>query len=45
LKLEEICRKTDMDAMARDVEPFLFDAVDKKKVLWFEEYWRQVSGI
>jgi len=37
----KICQVVDMEEMARDVEPFLFDPKDKKKVLLFEEYCRQ----
>jgi predicted nucleotidyltransferase component of viral defense system len=37
------CGRIDMKEMARDVQPFLFDPADVKKVLLFEEYLRQVS--
>ena len=37
------CSKIDMKEMARDVQPFLFDPGDVKKVILFEEYLRQVS--
>ena len=37
------CRKIDMKEMARDVQPFLFDPADVKKVILFEEYLQQVS--
>jgi len=40
-KILKICQVVDMGEMARDVEPFLFDPKDKKKVLLFEEYCRQ----
>ncbi|MEX2367900.1 MAG: nucleotidyl transferase AbiEii/AbiGii toxin family protein [Balneolaceae bacterium] len=35
------CQQLDMEAMARDVEPFLFDASEIKKVIRFEEVVRQ----
>ena len=37
------CSKIDMKEMARDMQPFLFDAADVKKVIFFAEYIRQVS--
>lgn len=37
------CRHLDMDTMARDVEPFLFDASDVKKVTHFEDVVQQYS--
>lgn len=37
----EKCRQLDMEAMAKDVEPFLFDASDIKKVIRFESVIRQ----
>ena len=37
------CTKLDMNEMARDVEPFLFDQRDKKKVLLFTEFIKQVE--
>ena len=37
------CDKIDMKEMAKDVQPFLFDPADVKKVLAFEEYIKQVS--
>jgi hypothetical protein len=37
------CDKIDMKEMARDVQPFLFDPADIKKVISFEEYLRQIS--
>ena len=36
------CSKIDMKEMAKDVQPFLFDAADVKKIISFEEYIRQV---
>ena len=38
----EKCSKIDMKEMAKDVQPFLFDPADIKKVVAFEEYIRQV---
>jgi predicted nucleotidyltransferase component of viral defense system len=40
--LLEKCSKIDMHAMAKDVQPFLFDPADMKKVILFEEYLRQI---
>ncbi|RKY82130.1 nucleotidyl transferase AbiEii/AbiGii toxin family protein [candidate division KSB1 bacterium] len=37
-KVLNVCNKTDMFAMAADVEPFLFDSADRKKVLMFCDY-------
>ncbi len=37
------CSKTDMKEMAKDVQPFLFDPADVKKILSFEDYIRQVK--
>ncbi len=37
------CSNIDMKAMADDVSPFLFHYEDKKKVLMFEQYLRQVE--
>lgn len=35
------CQQLDMETMARDVEPFLFDPSDVKKVISFEDVVRQ----
>jgi len=35
------CQQLDMDVMANDVEPFLFDASEVKKVIRFEDVIRQ----
>jgi predicted nucleotidyltransferase component of viral defense system len=40
-KLLDKCRTLDMNEMARDVEPFLFDAKNNKKVVMFEDLVRQ----
>ena len=37
------CSTINMKEMATDVQPFLFDPADAKKVILFEEYLRQVS--
>lgn len=37
----EKCRKLDMNLMARDVEPFLFNPADRKKIILFEDVVRQ----
>lgn len=37
----EKCRKLDMNLMARDVEPFLFNPADRKKIIRFEDVVRQ----
>jgi predicted nucleotidyltransferase component of viral defense system len=39
------CSKIDMKEMGKDVQPFLFDPADVKKVLAFEDYIRQVALI
>jgi predicted nucleotidyltransferase component of viral defense system len=36
-------RKLDMQAMAKDVKPFLFDQKDDKKILLFTEYMKKVN--
>lgn len=41
--LLEKCSKTNMKEMARDVQSFLFDPADVKKVVAFEEYIKQVN--
>ncbi len=40
-RILEICHSLDMEVMARDVEPFLFNPKDRKKVLRFVEYFQQ----
>lgn len=42
-RILERCAKLDMNEMARDVEPFLFNPADMKKVTYFEEYMQQVK--
>ena len=42
-RLLEKCNSIDMKAMAKDVQPFLFDPADIKKVSYFEEYIKQVK--
>lgn len=37
------CRQLNMETMAKDVEPFLFEASDTKKVIMFEEAVKQYS--
>ena len=37
------CSTIDMKEMAKDVQAFLFDAADVKKVIFFEEYIQQVN--
>ncbi|MFO7847055.1 MAG: hypothetical protein R6V27_10865 [Balneolaceae bacterium] len=37
------CRQLNMEAMAKDVESFLFDASDVKKVVQFEETVKQYT--
>ncbi|MBO0937218.1 nucleotidyl transferase AbiEii/AbiGii toxin family protein [Fibrella sp. HMF5335] len=37
------CGQLDMKAMAADVQPFLFDPNDARKVLYFADYLKQVS--
>jgi predicted nucleotidyltransferase component of viral defense system len=37
------CSRIDMKEMAKDVQPFLFDPADAKKVIFFEEYMKQVN--
>ncbi|MCK4653216.1 MAG: nucleotidyl transferase AbiEii/AbiGii toxin family protein [Candidatus Cloacimonetes bacterium] len=40
-RILEICQSLDMEVMARDVEPFLFDPKNRKKVIRFAEYFQQ----
>lgn len=37
------CQKLDMQEMARDIRPFLFDTKDEKKVLLFSKYLEQAK--
>jgi len=37
------CSKIDMKEMAKDVQPFLFDPAEVKKIISFEEYIKQVN--
>ena len=39
----EKCRKIDMEEMAKNVQPFLFDPADVKKVTFFPDYLKQVK--
>ena len=39
----EKCSKINMEAMAKDVQPFLFDPADSKKVVLFPDYLMQVN--
>ncbi|RIV27357.1 nucleotidyl transferase AbiEii/AbiGii toxin family protein [Fibrisoma montanum] len=41
-RLLDHCRTIDMQAMAADVRPFLFNAADERRVALFEQYIRQV---
>lgn len=42
-KILNRCGEIDMSAMARDVEPFLFNTSDAKKVIHFTDYLSQVN--
>jgi len=39
----EKCSQLDMNEMAKDVQPFLFNSNDTKRVLLFEEYLKNIS--
>jgi predicted nucleotidyltransferase component of viral defense system len=41
-RILEKCSRIDMEAMAKDVQPFLFDPADTKKVVLFPEYIKQL---
>ncbi len=41
-RLLSLCKALDFAALARDVEPFLFSAIDAKKVLAFPDYINQI---
>jgi predicted nucleotidyltransferase component of viral defense system len=41
-RILEKCSRINMDAMAKDVQPFLFDPADTKKVVLFPEYIKQL---
>ncbi len=41
-RLLSLCKAIDFAALARDVEPFLFSAIDAKKVLAFPDYINQI---
>jgi predicted nucleotidyltransferase component of viral defense system len=42
-RLLERCSKLNMNEMAKDVQPFLFDPSDTKKIVHFAEYIKQVK--
>jgi hypothetical protein len=35
------CQSIDMEQMAADVQPFLFNSTDTKKILFFEQFLSQ----
>jgi len=37
-KLLDKCSNLDFKQLSKDIEPFLFNSVDSKKVLYFREY-------
>ena len=39
----ERCKELNMQQMAEDVAPFLFNPADAKKIIYFPEYLQQVS--
>lgn len=43
MKVLELCKQIDFQALAKDVEPFLFNNKDLKKVLLFNKYMEQVE--
>ncbi len=40
-KIAETCQTVDLEIMAREVEPFLFDPQDRRKVLFFKNVFMQ----
>jgi len=42
-RFRERLAELDLDALARDVEPFLFSAEQRERVATFREYWQGVS--
>lgn len=42
-RILEKCSKIDMREMAKDVQSFLFDPADVKKIIFFPDYIRQVN--
>jgi predicted nucleotidyltransferase component of viral defense system len=42
-KILEKCGRLDMQEMAKDVQPFLFDSADAKKVVLFVDYIKQIK--
>ncbi|GAC1589410.1 MAG: hypothetical protein NVS3B19_09440 [Ginsengibacter sp.] len=42
-RILERCREIDMQEMAKDVAPFLFNPGDVKKIIYFPEYLAQVK--
>ena len=42
-RLLSLCKPLDFAALSKDVEPFLFSAIDAKKVLAFPDYINQLS--
>ncbi|MGZ3861532.1 MAG: hypothetical protein ACXVMS_18820, partial [Flavisolibacter sp.] len=41
-RILERCSELDMQEMARDVAPFLFNPADVKKIVFFSDYIQQV---
>ena len=41
-KILSICRHIDFEAMVEEVQAFLFDAKDAKRLRLFEDYFKQV---
>ena len=42
-KILHKCETISMEEMAKDVQPFLFDPADAKKVIFFPDYIKQVK--
>jgi predicted nucleotidyltransferase component of viral defense system len=42
-RILEKCNQLNMEEMAKDVQPFLFDPADSKKVILFADYLKQVN--
>ena len=44
-RLLSLCKTLDFAALAKDVEPFLFSAIEAKKVLAFVDYIKQLNTL
>lgn len=41
--IDNLLDRVDLEALATDVKPFLFDPADERRVRYFKEFWQQVK--